>query len=141
MALPVPETKNRDHNYRPNTPLNLGKITSRTHFCHSKVSFWPFYLFCKFWSRFQSVKTPKTKSVILVSKESSNQKMPENKLALEFNFTWESTRLELFYDVLVIYQQCHRALMQRVSRCSNISSTYPRNSLSQSVADVHFSLN
>ena len=37
------------------------------------------------------------------SKESSNQKMQENKLALEFNFTYEYTRLELFYDVLVIY--------------------------------------
>ena len=92
-------------------PLNLGKITLGTHFCHSKVVFRPFYLFCTFLSRFQSVKTPLTKSAILQSKESSNQKMQENKLALKFNFTQEFTRDELFLKVLVFHQQCHRALI------------------------------
>ena len=37
--------------------------------------------------------------------------MQENKLPLKFNFTYESTRLELFWEVLVFYQQCHRALL------------------------------
>ena len=73
-------------------PLNLKKITSGMHFRNSKVFFWPFYLFGIFWS----VKRPKTKSAILASKESSNQKMQENKLALKFNFTLESTCLESF---------------------------------------------
>ena len=31
-------------------PLNLGKITLGTHFCHSKVVFWPFYTFCTFYT-------------------------------------------------------------------------------------------
>ena len=49
--------------------------------------------------------------MILQSKESSNQKTQENKLALEIIFTWESPRPESFWDVLVICQQCHRALL------------------------------
>ena len=39
--------------------------------------------------------------------------MQENKLALKSNFTSECICLELFWDVLVIYQQCHRALMNK----------------------------
>ena len=39
--------------------------------------------------------------------------MQENKLALKLNFTLEYTCLELILDVLVIYQQCHRALYMK----------------------------
>ena len=53
MALPMPKTKNGDHLYRPNYPLNLGKITFGTHFDHSKVVFWRFYIFCIFWPHFK----------------------------------------------------------------------------------------
>ena len=45
---------------------------------------------------------------------SSNQKMQEYKLALKVNFAWKDTCLELFWDVLVIYQQCHRALLDMI---------------------------
>ena len=69
------------------TPLNLGKITSGTHFRTLKVGFWPFHYFGIFLSRFQSVKTPKTKSADLPIKMTSNQKNQENKPALKFNFT------------------------------------------------------
>ena len=69
------------------TPLNLGKITSGTQFCTLKVVFRPFHYFGIFLSRFQSVKTPKTKSVDLPMKMTSNQKSQENKPALKFNFT------------------------------------------------------
>ena len=69
------------------TPLNIGKITSGTHFCTLKVVFLAISLLCTLLSRFQSVKTPKTKSVDLPRKMTSNQKDQENKLALKFNFT------------------------------------------------------
>ena len=68
-------------------PLNLRKITLGTHFCTSEVGFWPFHYFGIFLPRFQSVKTPKTKSVDLPMKMTSNQKSQENKPALKFNFT------------------------------------------------------
>ena len=71
------------------TPLNLGKITSGTHFCTLKVVFRPFHYFGIFLSRFQSVKTPKTKSADLPRKMTSNQKNRENKPALKLNFTLE----------------------------------------------------
>ena len=52
MALPMPETKNGDKCYRPNYPPKPRKITFETRYGHSKVVFWPYYIFCIFWPRF-----------------------------------------------------------------------------------------
>ena len=49
----------------------------------------------------------KRKSQVLQSKESSNQKMKENKLALKFN------SYTCLCDALVMYQECHQALMSK----------------------------
>ena len=50
MVLRVPESKIRKHFSIQITPQNLGKMTSGMHFGHSKVVFWPFYTFCKFYT-------------------------------------------------------------------------------------------
>ena len=96
MAFPVSETKIRDHFYKPHYPPKPRKITSETHFCTLKVVFRLFHYFGIFLSRFQSVKTPKTKSVDLPRKMTSNQKNQENKPALKFYFTQEQPH----YDFL-----------------------------------------
>ena len=85
MAFPVPKTKIRDHFYRPNYPPKPRKNHLGKAFLPLESGFLAILFILHILVAFLECK--KTKSAILKSKESSNQKMQENKLALKFNFT------------------------------------------------------
>ena len=61
LSVKFPGLKLRLCKKNDNYQVCLGKITLGTHFRHSKVFFWPFYLFCIFLSRFKVLKDHKLK--------------------------------------------------------------------------------
>ena len=110
MALRVPKSKFRDHFSIQTSPQNPQKATSGTKIGPQKVIFCHFFNFAYFYLIF-----PLARAVLSNAKgqrkECSNQKVEENKPALKLNVTLEYTCLELILDVLMVHQQCHRALM------------------------------
>ena len=86
MALWMPESKFRDHFSIQNSSQNPQKATSGIKIGPRKMIFGNFFNSAYFYVVFPLARAVFS-SAFLQSKESSNQKMQENKLALKFNFT------------------------------------------------------